>query len=122
VALVEQLIARRRDLLLVRTANANQAIELARTERPEVILLDTDLPGLGGDGGAIAFLQLLRAPTVAHSPPVLALSANAEPAATVKALEAGFFLCLAKPLQAAPFIDALAYALEFAALERAEQP
>jgi len=39
-----------------------------------------------------------------------------------KALDAGFFLRLAKPLQAAPLLEALDYALEFNAVEQAERP
>ena len=53
--------------------------------------------------------------------PILALGANASPEAIVKALEAGFFQVLAKPLRAKPFMEALAFALEFAAVERSEQ-
>jgi len=52
---------------------------------------------------------------------LLALGANAAPEAIVKGLEAGFFQVLTKPLQAGPFMDALAFALEFAAVERSEQ-
>jgi CheY-like chemotaxis protein len=52
---------------------------------------------------------------------LLALSANAAPNALAKGLEAGFSHYLTRPLKAGPFIEALEYALEFAALERAEQ-
>ena len=51
----------------------------------------------------------------------LALGADASPKAAVKSLEAGFFLYLARPPQAGPLLEALEYALEFGALERAEQ-
>ena len=120
-ALVEQLIAGRKDLLLVRAADTNQALDLARTERPEVILLDIDLPGFSGERGAIAFMNLLRAQTATQATPILALSTNAAPEAVVKGLEAGFFQYLTKPVQAERFMEALIYALEFAAIERSEQ-
>ncbi|MFN2644647.1 MAG: response regulator [Burkholderiales bacterium] len=120
VALMEQLLADGTDLLL-RAENANQAIELARAKRPEVILLNVDPPGPSGDLGAIAFMKLLRTQTATQTTPILALSANATPEAVVKGLEAGFFQYLAKPVQAKPLMEALAYALEFAAVERSEQ-
>ena len=120
VALVEQLLADRREVLL-RAENADQAIALARAERPEVILLNVDSPGPSGDLGAIAFMNLLRSQSATRTTPILALSANASPEAVVKGLEAGFFQYLAKPLQAKPLMEALVYALEFAAIEQSEQ-
>ena len=50
----------------------------------------------------------------------LALGTDAAPQASIKALEAGFFLYLVKPLDAGQLSEALDYALEFSALERAE--
>jgi hypothetical protein len=40
VALVDKLLAGRKDLLLLRAADANLGIKLARTQRPEAILID----------------------------------------------------------------------------------
>ena len=117
VALVEQLIARRSDVLLLRAANVDLGIELARSARPEAILLDIDLPGIG----AIEFMKRLRADPATEKTPLLALGADAAPAALVKGLEAGFFHYLTKPLKAEPFLEALRDALEFAAQERAEE-
>ena len=65
-------------------------------------------------------MKVLRADPATEAIPILALGANAAPKAIVKALEAGFFQVLTKPLQAAPFLEALAFALEFAAVERSE--
>ena len=117
LGLVEQLIARRPDLLLLRAADVNAGLELARTARPEVILMNIDLPGIG----AVQLMKLLRADPATQNTPILALSANAAPDAIVKGLEAGFFHYLTKPMQAEPFMQALDDALEFAARERAEQ-
>ena len=117
VALVETLLAGRKDLLLLRAADANLGIELARTQRPEAILINVDLAGMS----ALEFMQILRADPATEATPILALGAHAAPAAIVKALEAGFFQYLTKPLRAEPFMEALAFALEFAAVERSEQ-
>ncbi len=117
VALAEALLAGRKDLLLLRAADAKLGIELARTRRPEAILIDADLAGMR----ALYFMKVLRADPATETTPILALGANAAPEAIVKALDAGFFQDLTKPLQAGAFMEALAFALEFAAVERSEQ-
>jgi len=117
VALVETLLAGRKDLLLLRAADANLGIELARTQRPEAILINVDLAGMS----ALEFMQVLRADPATEATPILALGANAAPEVIVKVLEAGFFQYLTKPLRAEPFMEALLFALEFAAVERSEQ-
>ena len=117
VALVKTLLAGREDLLLLHAADAKLGIELARSARPEAILINLDLAGMS----ALEFMQVLRADPATEAIPILALGASAAPEAVVKALEAGFFQVLAKPLQAAPFMEALDFALEFAAVERSER-
>jgi CheY-like chemotaxis protein len=117
IALVEQLLAGRPDVLLLRAADGVLGVELARTARPEVILLNVDLPGIS----ALQFMKLLRADPATQSTPILALSANGAADVIVKAIEAGFFQYLTTPFKAAPFMEALADALEFAARERAEE-
>ena len=116
VMLVKGLLEGRKDLLLLHAADAKLGIELARTQRPEAILIDVDLAGMS----ALEFMAVLRADPATAAIPILALGANAAPKAIVKALEAGFFQVLTKPLQAAPFLEALDFALEFAAVERSE--
>ncbi|HEU5178945.1 MAG TPA: response regulator [Burkholderiales bacterium] len=116
VVLVDTLLAARKDLLLMHAPDANLAIELARSARPEAILIDIDLAGMS----ALEFMKVLRADPATEATPILALGANASPEAIVKALEAGFFQYLTKPLRAEPFLEALAFALEFAAVERSE--
>ena len=117
VGALERLMTLGSDLLLLRAADANAGIEIARAERPEVILLNFDLPG----SGAIRSMKLLRADGATLNTPVLALGADATPGALARALEAGFFHYLVKPLNAELFLQALRDALEFAARERAEQ-
>ena len=117
IALVEKLLAGRKDLLLLHAADANLGIERSRAERPDVILIDIDMPG---PGDAVALMKLLRANPALYATPILALSASFLPAAIVKGLEAGFFQYLTKPLQAGAFMEALDFALEFIAVERSE--
>lgn len=120
VELVEQLLAKRKDLRLLHAADVSLGMKLARSKRPEVILINVDLPGFDAGLDAIELIKLLRGEPKMQAAPILALSANATPAAIVKGLEAGFFHYLTKPIQPGPLMEALDYALEFAALERSE--
>ncbi len=105
--LVEQLVARRSDLRLLSAADGNLGIEFARAYLPELILMDIHLPGLSG----IDAMQILRLdPATAHIP-IIALSANAVPRDVEKALEAGFFNYLTKPIVVSQFMAALDAAL-----------
>ncbi|MFA7280294.1 MAG: PAS domain S-box protein [Sterolibacterium sp.] len=108
--LVEQLIARRPELHLMSAADGYLGIEFARVYQPEVILMDINLPGISG----LEAMKILQAdPTTAHIP-IIALSANAIPRDIEKALEAGFFNYLTKPIKVNQFMDALDLALKFA--------
>ena len=50
--LVEELIARRPDMRLLSAGDGNRGIEIARASRPDVILMDINLPGISGIAGA----------------------------------------------------------------------
>jgi PAS domain S-box-containing protein len=111
--LIEQLIARRSDLRLLTARDGNMGIHLARAKRPDVILMDINLPGISG----IDALSILRGdPATAHIP-VVALSANAMPRDIEKGLLAGFFRYLTKPIKVNEFMQTLDGALEFARQE-----
>ncbi len=108
--LVERLIARRHDLRLLSAVDGNRGVQLARTYRPDVILMDINLPGISG----IEALRILADDQATAHIPVVALSANAIPRDIEKGLEAGFFRYLTKPIKVSDFTDALNVALEFA--------
>ncbi len=106
--LVEQLIARREDLRLLSAADGNLGIEFARVYQPAAILMDINLPGING----LEAMKILRAdPSTAHIP-IIALSANAVPNDIQKALKAGFFDYLTKPIKVNQFMDTLDMALK----------
>jgi PAS domain S-box-containing protein len=108
--LVEQLIARRPNMRLLSAGDAILGIALARTHKPELILMDINLPGMSG----IQALKILREdPLTAHIP-VLAISANAMPHDIKKGLEAGFLRYITKPIDVNEFMEALEMALEYA--------
>ena len=113
--LVEDLIARRADIRLLSARDGNRGVEIARASRPDVILMDINLPGISG----IKALRILAEdPATAHIP-VIALSANAMPHDIEKGLEAGFFRYLTKPIKVNEFMDTLDVALKFAKTQSA---
>jgi PAS domain S-box-containing protein len=108
--LVENLIARRPGIRLLSARDGASGIGIARTARPDVILMDINLPGISG----IEALRILAKDPVTALIPVIALSANAMPRDIVKGLEAGFFRYLTKPIKINEFMDTLEAALKFA--------
>ena len=107
--LVGQLIGRRTDLSMMSAADGALGVEYARTCLPEVILMDINLPGMSG----IEAMKILRDDPVTAHIPIIALSANAVPRDIEKALEAGFFNYITKPIKVSQFMEALDVALEF---------
>jgi len=105
--LVELFIARRPDIRLLSAVNGKSGLEIARDSRPEVIVMDINLPDISGFNA----LESLRSdPTTAHIP-VIALSANALQLNAESGLEAGFFRYLTKPIQFNEFMETLDLAL-----------
>lgn len=108
--LVEDLVQRRPDIRLLSAQDGHRGIEIARASRPDVILMDINLPGISG----VQALKILRAdPLTAHIP-VVALSANAMPRDIARGLDAGFFRYLTKPIKVNEFMDVLDSAVAFA--------
>jgi CheY-like chemotaxis protein len=108
--LVAQLIARRPDIHLLSARDGRRGIELAREALPDVILMDINLPGIGG----LAALRILAGDAATAHIPVVALSANAMPRDIEKGLKAGFFRYLTKPIKVTEFMDTLDQALKAA--------
>jgi CheY-like chemotaxis protein len=108
--LVEDLIARRPDIRLVSARDGASGIALAHTAKPDVILMDINLPGISG---IEALHVLANDPATAHIP-VIALSANAMVRDIEKGLDAGFFRYLTKPIKVVEFMETLDIALQFA--------
>jgi CheY-like chemotaxis protein/two-component sensor histidine kinase len=111
--LVERLIARRSDIRLLSAINGTIGIELARACKPEVILMDINLPGISG----IDALKILRNDPVTSHIPIIALSANALPRDIEKGMKEGFFRYLTKPIKVKEFMDTVEIAFEHADAE-----
>jgi PAS domain S-box-containing protein len=111
LALVERIVARHPDMRLLSAGDATVGIEIARSARPDVILMDINLPGISGFD---ALKTLGEDPTTAHIP-VIALSASAMSRDVASGLKAGFFRYLTKPIKVNEFIATLTEALEVSA-------
>lgn len=105
---VQQIIDDQPNVRMLSASDGHQCIALARTQLPDVILMDINLPGISGIE-ALAIIK--RDPLTAHIP-VLAISANAMPSDIKKGLQAGFLRYLTKPIKISEFIEALDFALE----------
>jgi signal transduction histidine kinase len=97
-------IARSRPSVRVLTATTGQAgLQLAREQRPDLVLLDQCLP----DHSGRAILQRLRAQESLRDTPVIILSAAAITRASESLLEMGANAYLTKPLKIRPLLDTI---------------
>lgn len=106
--LVEEIVRFRTDLQLLSAPDGHLGIEMARAHRPQVILLDLNLPGING----MDTLKVLRVTPETCSIPVIAITANAMPRDIEKGLQAGFFRYLTKPIDINEFTESINSALK----------
>ena len=107
VRLMEVLIGSVPGLAMVSAHDAELALALAETRRPDVIVMDINLPGMNG----YQTLAALRQNPVTAPIPVIALSAAATTGDVENGLAAGFHDYLTKPIDVARVIGALQQAL-----------
>jgi PAS domain S-box-containing protein len=100
VELVREVLSLRADVRLVIARNGREALALARSERPELVLMDMHL---GDMTGLAVKAQLDRDPAFANVP-CIALSADAMPEPIEAAKVAGFRAYLTKPLEVGAFL------------------
>lgn len=72
-----------------------QAIALARSERPDLILMDISIPEIDGWEAT----RILRRDPATSAIPIIALTAHALPDDREKAVQMGFTAYLAKPIE-----------------------
>ncbi len=92
--LMQHVMANRPNLRLISSEEPIDGLEQARKQRPDLILLDINLPGMDG----FAVLALLREWEETRSTPIVGISANAMPQDIARAKAAGFTDYLTKPL------------------------
>lgn len=95
--LIEHLLGRRPGLQLVCATAAAQGLSMARDLRPDIVMLDINLPDMDG----YEVIARLRADPATAAIPVLAVTANAMPGDAARARAAGFVGYITKPLNVA---------------------
>jgi signal transduction histidine kinase/ActR/RegA family two-component response regulator len=106
--LMEHLISTLPNGTILTAATPQLGIELAMAHRPDIIVLDLNLPGMSG----YDVLARVRAMPETCDIPVLALTADVFPHQFRKGLAAGFFRYLSKPLDIGIFLAAVGDALD----------
>jgi len=92
--LMERIIAHRPDLKLLSAGQGGLGLELARSHRPALILLDLHLPDVPGD----EVLRRLKAEPESAQIPVAVITAESTPSHLSRLLEAGALACFSKPI------------------------
>jgi CheY-like chemotaxis protein len=99
--LVEHVLRQRVGVQVLNAPSGGLGLELARGHRPDLIILDINMPGMNG----YDVLQHLRQQSETARIPVIALTANATERDVERGHEAGFDRYLTKPLDMAAFIQ-----------------
>jgi signal transduction histidine kinase/CheY-like chemotaxis protein len=103
IALVERLLERRGGFELLTATTGRAGLKLARTVRPDVVLLDLDLPDVQGED----VLAELRADPATAGVPVIVVSADATGWRQEELARAGADAYVVKPIQLAAFMATL---------------
>lgn len=82
-------------------SSGEEALALAKSERPDIVLLDINMPGMNG---VEATRRLARLP---HAPKVIIVSVHAQDPIPTRLLEAGAMGYLSKEAAAVELVDAL---------------
>lgn len=101
--LMEELVAEIPDFRMIAARTAETGVALAVEHRPDVVLMDINLPGMDG----MAALQRLRELDATRHIPVIALSANAMPETIRRGIDSGFHRYLTKPVDVGELLIAL---------------
>jgi signal transduction histidine kinase/CheY-like chemotaxis protein len=98
--LVERILARRQGVRLLSAIQGTLGTELAREHRPDLILLDLNLP----DRPGVEVLASLRSDPRTADVPVVVVSADATPGQVDRLLDAGATDYLTKPFDVSRFL------------------
>jgi PAS domain S-box-containing protein len=88
---------------LASVPTAEMGIAVARARRPDVVVMDINLPGMSG----LEALGVLRSTAETSAIPVIALTAAASERDRQRGIDAGFFRYLTKPVKVDELVSAL---------------
>ncbi|HEY3068660.1 MAG TPA: response regulator [Methylomirabilota bacterium] len=93
---------------LAEAETGEEGVRLARDLRPDLILMDIQLPGIDG---VTALGQIRADPALQHTP-VIAVTASAMSGDRRRIMEAGFDAYESKPISVRPFLDTVRQTLD----------
>lgn len=96
------------DIQTVDTRNGNDAIELARKEKPDLILMDIQLPEISG----LDITKMIKEDEELLSIPIIAVTAFAMKGDEEKIREGGFEDYISKPISVPNFLEVIQQHLE----------
>jgi len=103
IKLIAQILGRYKHIHLLTAHTPELGIELALTRRPELILLDINMPGMDG----YQVLEVFKADARLRAIPVVAVTANAMARDIERGKAAGFTEYLTKPIDITGFFNML---------------
>ena len=103
IAFMQELVGELERVNLVTSPTAEVGLEIARARRPDVVIMDINLPGMSGFEAA---QQLAEWPETREIP-VIALTAAAMAGDRKRATEVGFYRYLTKPVRVAELLGVL---------------
>ena len=103
VELVRQILDQRQNIALLSASNAIAGIELAKSEMPDLILMDIHMPGMGG----LTAFNKLKLIKETQNIPVIALTADAMDGDIQKAMDMGFKNYITKPIDVVKFLNTI---------------
>lgn len=96
---------------VLQAPNAERGIQLARSLLPDLILMDTSLPGMDG----LQATRILKGDAATQHIPVISLTANAMKGDEETALAAGALAYVTKPIDTRTFVKDISRFLQDAA-------
>ena len=106
--LVKKIMSGLGGIKLITAESAESGLELVKTDRPHLILLDINLPGMDG----LEALGCLRENPETRNIPVVAVTASAMPDQLQRIMEAGFDDFMTKPIDLQRFVEIVVTLLE----------
>jgi CheY-like chemotaxis protein len=101
--LVKQLLARSPQYQLLEAETAEIGLDIIRVEKPAVVLMDINLPGMDGFDA----LKVMQQEKLTDTIKVVALSANALVTEVQRGYDAGFDYYLTKPIDFPKLLEML---------------
>lgn len=103
LVLMEMIIARAKGLEMITAHAAKLGLDLAKSESPDILIMDINLPGMSG----IKALERLREMEQTREIPVIALTASATAREIKVGKDAGFHAYLTKPVDISTLLDSI---------------